>query len=60
MRLEQASALRRMSSERHTHNEQSPNSIPREQTELTIQIASRALATICDNVCRHLVNENSR
>jgi len=51
-----------MSSERHTRNEQFPNSIPREPTrrEITsIQIASRALAIIRDNVRRLLVNENS-
>jgi len=49
-----------MSSERPPRNEQSPNSIPREPTELTsIQIASRALTTIRDNVRRLLSNESS-
>jgi len=51
-----------MFSERHTRNEQSSNSISWEPTrrELTsIQIASKALATIRDNVRRILVNENS-
>jgi len=49
-----------MSSERHTRNRQSPNSTPRESTELTsIQIASRALASIRDSVRRALINTSS-
>jgi len=49
-----------MSSESHTRNRQSPNSTPRGPTESTsIQIASRALAAIRDNMRRALVNTNS-